>query len=201
MQAHSYSASTMKTPLQPMDMTTTTATPGPTVIRHNLRSLAFETPGLTPIAVNESTAQTPVHHHPSRQNHSSSMLAGDHPHTSNRQNPTVVRRARQVATRQYYPPSPDTTPAVSAVTRSMRYLRGLGTTESNTNTSSSTTTGRSLFQASSSENQTSNTVGHSSNVDFNNCIDNIDNEKYNSQLKNTNDRLNNKNGIMKSKIH
>lgn len=98
----------LKTPLQPLDISSTIASPGVTVIRHNLRSLVFDTPGLTPIAaVNESVTNTP-----------------------NRVNSRVVRRARQVAKRQYYPPSPDSTPVMSSVTRSMRYLNGLGTVDS-----------------------------------------------------------------------
>lgn len=36
----------------------------------------------------------------------------------------ITRQARQVASRQYYPPSPDT--PMTSVTRSMRYLKGLG---------------------------------------------------------------------------
>jgi len=110
-----------KTPLQPME-----SAPTSTGIR-NIRSLAFETPGLTPINAvnNESLVQ---HHHQTPPVHEAA----------------VVRRARQVAARQYYPPSPETNTPVTSVTRSMRYLRGLGTGE-----------GRSLFLA--SENKAANT--------------------------------------------
>jgi anaphase-promoting complex subunit 3 len=104
----------------------------------NLRS-SFETPGLTPIAVNASTApaQTPLPPPP--------------PTASSENNPVVTQRARQVASRQYYQPSPET--PMHSVTRSMRYLRGLGAEDSVT-ASKSGTGARSLFLT--SENQSSN---------------------------------------------
>lgn len=67
-----------------------------------------ETPGLTPIHQNTTMA---------------SMMERETPN-----NASVLRRARQVANRSYYPPSPET-PSLSTVTRSMRYLQGLGESE------------------------------------------------------------------------
>jgi anaphase-promoting complex subunit 3 len=153
---------TTKTPLQPM-----METPAPfslhrtaqsqSVLSH--RSVHFETPGLTPIPVNASLlpAETPPAHA------STTIAPPEHP--------AVLRRAREVASRKYYPPSPETTPSLNSVTRSMRYLRGLGATgadatagsamhnTSNISLSSRPTDGmgRSLFAAApSSENQFSN---------------------------------------------
>uniref|UniRef100_A0A7S3KXQ0 UDP-N-acetylglucosamine--peptide N-acetylglucosaminyltransferase SPINDLY n=1 Tax=Amphora coffeiformis TaxID=265554 RepID=A0A7S3KXQ0_9STRA len=96
-----------KTPLQP---STTMETPAPPASAlPSRRSVRFETPNLTPIPVNASMAETPP---------KSGMSTIDyHP-------PVPVRRAAQVASRQYYPPSPET--PLTSVTRSMRYLRGLG---------------------------------------------------------------------------
>jgi anaphase-promoting complex subunit 3 len=117
----------MKTPLQPMEPLAVGTAP------RNGRAFAFETPGLTPINVhNESLLVNQTTPAPSV----TVMLA--------QENPSIVRRARQVASRQYYPPSPET--PLTVVTRSMRYLRGLGTNEG----------GRSLFLTASSENQASN---------------------------------------------
>jgi hypothetical protein len=161
---------TAKTPLQPMMETPaplsfhrTAQSQSQSVLRH--RSVHFETPGLTPIPVNASLlpAETPPAHPPTN------MGPPEHP--------AVMRRAREVASRQYYPPSPET-PSLNSVTRSMRYLRGLGTagtdgtagsamhpgsamhsSSSNNNSLSSRPTdgmGRSLFAAASSENQFSN---------------------------------------------
>jgi anaphase-promoting complex subunit 3 len=161
-----------KTPLQPMMETPapqsfhrTAQSQSQSVMRH--RSVHFETPGLTPIPVNASLlpAETPPAHHYSTNNN---MGPPEHP--------AVMRRAREVASRQYYPPSPET-PSLNSVTRSMRYLRGLGTagtdgtagsamhpgsamhSSSNNNSLSSRPTdgmGRSLFAAASSENQSFN---------------------------------------------
>lgn len=117
----------LKTPLQPM----MESAPGSTGVR-NIRSLAFETPGLTPINADNN-------------NNESLMMQQQHQTPSVVPEAAVVRRARQVASRQYYPPSPETNTPVTSVTRSMRYLRGLGTSD-----------GRSLFLA--SENKVSNQV-------------------------------------------
>lgn len=91
------------------------------------RSVLLETPGLTPILKQNEVIAT--HHNPAPG--------------------LVLRRARQVATRQYYPPSPDT--PVTSVTRSMRYLRGLGETSS-----------RSLFVENKSSENTATTTTTSS---------------------------------------
>jgi anaphase-promoting complex subunit 3 len=134
----------VKTPLQPME-TPASAThpkthlfPPSTAFRN--RTVHFETPGLTPIAVNASLmpAETPKS-------------------ASNAQRqdvPNVLKRAREVASRQYYPPSPET--PITTVARSMRYLRGLGKDDGSTPSRSKNlndTFGRSLF---SLENQASN---------------------------------------------
>jgi anaphase-promoting complex subunit 3 len=58
----------------------------------------------------------------------------------------ITRQARQVASRQYYPPSPDT--PMTSVTRSMRYLKGLGENNSN----------RPLFTENTSTENTATTV-------------------------------------------
>jgi anaphase-promoting complex subunit 3 len=154
---------TAKTPLQPM-----METPAPFSLHRTAqsqsalshRSVHFETPGLTPIAVNASLmpAETPPAH-------SSATIAPP-------EHPAVLRRAREVASRKYYPPSPETTPSLNSVTRSMRYLRGLGATGTDATTGSAMHNtsnnismssrptdgmGRSLFAAApSSENQFSN---------------------------------------------
>jgi len=119
---------TMKTPLQPMDHSSASSA-APFTAARNGRTLAFDTPGLTPIAASND-----------------SMMMQQTPGAAQPENPAIVRRARQVAARQYYPPSPET--PLTSVTRSMRYLRGLGAVE-NTNPG-----GRSLFAM--SENQASN---------------------------------------------
>lgn len=148
-----------KTPLQPMMETPAAASfyrtaqsQSQSVLRH--RSVHFETPGLTPIPVNASISLLPAE--------TPTALSAALP-----EHPGVLRRAREVASRNYYPPSPET-PSLTSVTRSMRYLRGLGiagtadatTTSMNmNNTSLSRPTdgmGRSLFAAASSENQFSN---------------------------------------------
>lgn len=123
---------TMKTPLQPVEPLAASTAP------RNGRTLAFETPGLTPITHNNNESLL-LHHHQTTPATTSVTAA------TARENPSVVRRARQVAARQYYPPSPDT--PLTSVTRSMRYLRGLGANEG----------GRSLFLSqAASENQASN---------------------------------------------
>jgi anaphase-promoting complex subunit 3 len=65
-----------------------------------------------------SPGLTPIH-----QNTTTTMEEETPSHTT-----VVLRRARQVANRGYYPPSPET-PSLSTVTRSMRYLQGLGEAE------------------------------------------------------------------------
>lgn len=50
----------------------------------------------------------------------------------NQLNPKVVRRAQQVAARQYYQPSPET-PHTAEIRTSLQYLRGLGRKEDTTN--------------------------------------------------------------------
>ena len=120
----------MKTPLQSMDHSIISSAVPPTAIR-NGRALAFETPGLTPIAASRDH---------------STLLSSPLPPLQP-ENPAIVRRARQVASRQYYPPSPET--PIASVTRSMRYLRGLGASSD-----ASGHGGRSLFAM--SENHVSN---------------------------------------------
>jgi len=99
-------------------------------IRGNNQRFNLETPGLTPIAHNNSSAMmnttldsgTPFGHASISQ---SPFVSTPLNTTTTPQYPAVLRRARDVAARQYYPPSPET--PVTHVTRSMRYLRGLGT--------------------------------------------------------------------------
>jgi anaphase-promoting complex subunit 3 len=79
----------------------------------------MNTPGLTPIAVNSSTMVLPSLETPPQ------FSLASPPPTNN---PLVLRRARDVAARHYYPPSPET--PLTNVTQSMRYLRGLGMNES-----------------------------------------------------------------------
>ena len=66
----------------------------------------FETPGLTPIPANAS-------------------LLDQTPSDVGHQNPRVVRRAQQIASRLYYEPSPET-PHTAEIRTSLQYLRGLG---------------------------------------------------------------------------
>lgn len=122
------STTDIKTPLQPMEISSVISSSAAADLQ-NIRSLAFDTPGLTPI------------HAPHKNNHDTSMMILRTP-ILNQKNSTIVRRARVVASRQYYPPSPETATPVTTVTRSMRYLRGLGGES------------RSLF--STSENRTTN---------------------------------------------
>lgn len=145
-------AASAKTPLQPMMMETPAASSfyrtaqSQSVLRH--RSVHFETPGLTPIPVNASMlpAETPS---PAQMNRAAGSGAPP-------EHPVVLRRAREVASRLYYPPSPET-PSLTCVTRSMRYLRGLGADTGASSMSRPTDgMGRSLFTTGSSENHTSN---------------------------------------------
>ena len=134
-QYNSIFPSTLKTPLQPMDQSIASSVVPSTAIR-NFRTLAFETPGLTPIAASRDH---------------STLLSSPIPALQPpAENPVIVRRARQVASRQYYPPSPET--PLTSVTRSMRYLRGLGASSDAIATNNNG--GRSLFAM--SENQASN---------------------------------------------
>ncbi|GKY93141.1 hypothetical protein MPSEU_000282100 [Mayamaea pseudoterrestris] len=102
---------TSKTPLQTIE--TPAGAIGGTVLRSR-----FETPGLTPISVNHSMMQM----HPPETPQQSHPYSGSMPPPMS--NTMVLRRAREVAARQYYPPSPET--PLTHVTRNMRYLRGLG---------------------------------------------------------------------------
>lgn len=123
-----------KTPLQPSSM----ETPAQGIpVLPSRRSVRFETPNLTPIPVNASIAETPA----------KGVTLGGHGTTIDYHPPVPMRRAAQVASRQYYPPSPET--PLTSMTRSMRYLRGLG------EGTDDKTAGRHLF-LSSSENQASN---------------------------------------------
>jgi anaphase-promoting complex subunit 3 len=202
----------VKTPLQPMSatpMTTSTSSTIPTRMGA-ARAIGFETPGLTPITHhNESYAITgqnnnniPSFHYRSAATPISigagAMVQQHQKVQSNITNATqvaVMRRAKQIVGRQYYPPSPDTTTNASAteiapwsvshsaatpvtsVTRSMRYLRGLGTIEG-------TATGaRSLFPLSTSENQGSNSgfntfgiIRTSNNININTNGDDVTNK-------------------------
>ena len=88
------------------DTTTVKSPLQPSTLGSTRRSVLLETPGLTPILKQNDAPTTTMHHH-----HDTTPAL-------------VVKRARQVAARQYYPPSPDT--PVTTVTKSMRYLRGLG---------------------------------------------------------------------------
>ena len=183
-----------KTPLQPATTSAVMETPSAALPLQPAASLSFaatsymhstrgsagavlhhhhcETPGLTPIPFRHlgtphSVLETPPQHH---HNLPSSAAAAPPPaHV-----PAVLRRARDVASRQYYPPSPET--PMTNVTKSMRYLRGLGhhAVNSNTHANSSYVTegsfrmstensetgllgaGRSLFLSTTSENQVKN---------------------------------------------
>ena len=126
-----------KTPLQP-SITIETPAP-PTSALPTRRSVRFETPNLTPIPVNASMAETPA------------KMGNYCGQTTIDYNPSIpIRRAAQVASRQYYPPSPET--PLTSVTRSMRFLRGLG------GITDETSGARHLFL--SSENQASNAAVH-----------------------------------------
>ena len=140
----------------------------------NGRAIGFETPGLTPIAHNTTTyaaTHDSYYHNTNNRTSVTPISSGATPQVSQQQQRnhlmsneasfTVMKRAKQVARRQYYPPSPDTSTTtfvaatpVTSVTRSMRYLRGLGT--SNPDGSGAN---RSLFPSSISENQDSNNPG------------------------------------------
>ena len=147
-----------KTPLQPSTVLETPAPPASAL--QTRRSVRFETPNLTPIPVNASMAETPA------KNTTHANTSGTHHSTIDFHPPVVpLRRAARVAARQYYPPSPDT--PLTSVTKSMRYLRGLGSEfaaagEGNDSNNSATAGGgRHLFMSSSaasSENTASNTA-------------------------------------------
>ena len=149
----------------------------------NGRVIGFETPGLTPIAHNTTGISSTVVHdsyYHSTINRSSitPIASGSAPqpsqqhqrlHTTSKEAITsVMKRAKQIARRQYYPPSPETSTSVittatpvTSVTRSMKYLRGLGILQHDDATVPNPTTGasRSLFSSSISENQDSNNIG------------------------------------------
>ncbi len=80
-----------------------------------------------PATAATTAAKTPLQPHPPSPGltpiHQNTTLERETP-----SNTVVLRRARQVANRGYYPPSPET-PSLSTVTRSMRYLQGLGESE------------------------------------------------------------------------
>ena len=136
-----------KTPLKPMKTPAASgATAAHTAPRAPASSVrgnptAFETPGLTPIPV-QNNSFMPVAETPRP------VVAEATP--AQHGNMSVVRRARQVAFRQYYPPSPET--PMTNVTRSMRYLNGLSGDFSSVHLSK--TDARSLFLT--SENKASN---------------------------------------------
>ena len=133
-----------KTPLQP---SATMETPvAPASAFPTRRSVRFETPNLTPIPVNSSIAETPA---------KTGHLGGHSSNTIDYNPPVPIRRATQVASRQYYPPSPET--PMTSMTRSMRYLRGLG------GDSDETPGGRHLFL--SSENKASNAAAQTRSED------------------------------------
>ena len=80
---------------------------GKNLTHSNARMTRFETPGLTPIPANASILdQTPLD-------------------DAGHQDPRVVRRAQQIASRLYYEPSPET-PHTTEIRTSLQYLRGLG---------------------------------------------------------------------------
>lgn len=138
------------------------------------RVIGFETPGLTPIAHNMTTSAAMHNSYFQNNNNRSSITpipSGAVPQLSQQQQrfyiasnemaPTVMKRAKQIARRQYYPPSPDASTSaiatgtpVTSVTRSMRYLRGLGTSNIDEMAVPNASTGanRSLFPSSTSEN-------------------------------------------------
>jgi anaphase-promoting complex subunit 3 len=165
-------------------------------ISTNGRVIGFETPGLTPIAHNTTTsaathdrffmhntnqsAMTPVSSEVvpklSQQSFRHDVMSSE---TS-----TVMKRATQIVKRQYYPPSPDTsTPVLPAtatpvtrVTRSMRYLRGLGALNPDETAAQNYKAGanRSLFPSSTSENKDLNINGFMNlSKPFNNTSNNV----------------------------
>jgi anaphase-promoting complex subunit 3 len=147
----------MKTPLQPMMSTPMLPSTHGTIPRMGGRAIGFETPDLTPITRNNNDTFGALNHPRASMTPMTSVGSAHGPPPPMESNQAVFRRAKHVAGRQYYPPSPDTslstaaTP-VTSVTRSMRYLRGLGTGQDGTNVRS----GRSLFPSSLSENQAFN---------------------------------------------
>lgn len=145
-----------KIPLQPLQGSLASTPALATAVRSQPPSRAtLESPGLTPIAPSNNTTVLATPHSaiplPQRQ--------------QQYQHDTVVRRARQVASRQYYPPSPET--PVSTVTRSMRYLHGLSgmdTTMGSHQSSSlrSGTKARSLFTTSENHASSNRSAFHPS---------------------------------------
>jgi hypothetical protein len=124
--AHSHSHQTPMeavNPLQPMDLGTPSSAgsiPKASLFQtaHKPRTSsqkdAFETPNLTPIPQDASFA--PHHHHHGEDPTELSFVDSANPHT--------IRRAKQVAARLYYQPSPETPD--SAQMAPSRYLRGMG---------------------------------------------------------------------------
>jgi anaphase-promoting complex subunit 3 len=144
----------MKTPLQPMMATPMIASTHTTLPRMGTRAIGFETPDLTPITRNNNDTFGVLNHPRSSMTPMTAVGSSHGPPPPMELNRSVVRRAKQVARREYYPPSPDTSVStaatpVTSVTRSMRYLRGLGTSHDGTSIRS----GRSLFPSAVSENQ------------------------------------------------
>jgi anaphase-promoting complex subunit 3 len=208
----------MKTPLQPMSATPLLIATSSTVPTRMgaARAIGFETPGLTPINHRNESFVTTRHNNgiPSLNNRSSvtpiTTGAGAmvHQHskfhntTTNEMQISVMRRAKQIVGRQYYPPSPDTTTTnasatdfapssvshsaatpVTSVTRSMRYLRGLGAVEGGAAYGA-----RSLFPSSISENQSSNSGFNSST----NIKSNINNNTTNHDTNNNDVKIKSK---------
>lgn len=113
-------------------------------LRSNSRSVHFETPGLTPIPVNASLM--PAAETPKEQSSLGTLAAPPQ---------SILRRARDVASRHYYPPSPET--PMTNMTKSMRYLRGLGANSAGGAPLKGA--GRSLFGENSSNVKSSGSVG------------------------------------------
>ena len=152
------SAMHVKTPFQPMMTTPMLGSTNSTVPRMGGRTMGFETPDLTPIIRNNNCDDFGLLNHPRAAMTPMTSAGSTHVPPPMDVNRSVFHRAKQVAGRHYYPPSPDTSVAgvstpLTSVTRSMRYLRGLGTHDGNTHNLKS---GRSLFPPSVSENQVSN---------------------------------------------
>lgn len=123
----------------PLQVISTPGAPGPQKLFQSVlrqRVTQPETPNLTPIPVNSSLAplETPRN-----------------PHLQTPMDPVVLRRAKDVASRSYYPPSPDT--PVTNVTKTMKYLRGLGPTTSEND--SRTSSQKNLFRENTQSNRNS----------------------------------------------
>jgi anaphase-promoting complex subunit 3 len=179
----------LSTPMMPSShYLNTTNKPGFTSVAANVyntngRVIRFETPGLTPIAHNMTTSAATYdrhNHNNNNMNQSMTPVSSEtitklsqqqmrHLMMSNETTTTVMKRANQIVKREYYPPSPDTSTPVLAtaatpvtrVTRSMRYLRGLGTSHADETAPPNSSIGanRSLFPSSTSENKDSNNSG------------------------------------------